>query len=98
MYHANSMDKTITRVARTFPLKVTITPELHERLRAVAAQLGQAPATIAAMAIGQYVAQMQNSLGAGDRMIEKVWGSMAPQVQEQLKLLESAPARKKAKR
>lgn len=70
-----------TKTARSVPYKVTLTPELHERLREVAAQLGQAPATVAAMAIGQWVAQMGNTLGAGQRMVD----AMAPQLIEHAK-------------
>lgn len=82
---------TITKVSRSFPLKVTITPELHERLRVVAAQLGQAPATVASMAIGQYVSTMQASLGASDRAIDKVMQTMGPGLMEQMKLIEAMP-------
>lgn len=81
----------VHKIARTSPLKVVITPELHERLRRVAAQLGQAPATIAAMAIGQYVTQMQSTFGATDRAIDKMMDAVGPGMAEQLKLAMNAP-------
>lgn len=91
---------TILKSARSVPLKVTITPELHERLREVAAQLGQAPATVASLAIGQYVAQISRSLGAVDSMTSAIATQMGPEMQKQMKLLESVltdhtPAKKR---
>jgi predicted DNA-binding protein len=72
---------------RSVPYKVTLTPELHERLREVAAQLGQAPATCASMAIGQWVSQMHRNLGAGDRAIDAMVKEAGPELREQLKLM-----------
>lgn len=80
-----------TKTARSVPLKVTITPELHERLREVAAQLGQAPATIASMAIGQYVAQMSRTLGAAQTMVDTISKQVAPELERQLNLLSTIP-------
>jgi predicted DNA-binding protein len=83
---------------RSYGFKVNVTPELHERLREVAAQLGQAPATIASMAIGSYVAQLSNSLGAGGRMVDAMAAQMAPEMQRQMQLLTPETAPKKALR
>lgn len=76
-----------TKSPRSVPYKVTLTPELHERLREVAAQLGQAPATCASLAIGQWVAAMQRSLGAGERMVDAMAKEAGPELREQLKLM-----------
>jgi hypothetical protein len=76
-----------TKTPRSVPYKVTLTPELHERLREVAAQLGQAPATCASMAIGQWVSQMQRNLGAGERMVEAMAKEAGPELREQITLL-----------
>lgn len=72
---------------RSTAIKVNLTPELHERLREVAAQLGQAPATVASMAIGQYVANLSSSLGAGQRAVDNLTAQIGPQMFEQLKLI-----------
>jgi hypothetical protein len=72
---------------RSIAIKVNLTPELHERLRDVAAQLGQAPATLASIAIGAYVANLASSLGAGQRMVDNLSAHMGPQIVEQMKLL-----------
>lgn len=90
---------------RSIAIKVNLTPELHERLREVAAQVGQAPATLAAMAIGQHVANLGNSLSMGARMADNLAAQMGPAMVEQMKqmtLAEAAedkpkPSRKRAK-
>ncbi len=84
------------KTSRSVPLKVTITPELHERLREVAAQLGQAPATVASIAIGQYVSQMSRSLGAVETVSNALVAQMGPELQRQMKLMEDAPDRRNA--
>lgn len=76
-----------TKTPRSVPYKVTLTPELHERLREVAAKLGQAPATCASLAIGQWVASMDRSLGAGERMVDAMAKEAGPELRHQIKLL-----------
>lgn len=76
---------------RSVAIKVNLTPELHERLRDVAAQLGQAPATVASMAIGSYVANLASSLGASARMMDNLAAQMGPAIAEQMKLMEAKP-------
>jgi predicted transcriptional regulator len=66
-------------------VKVSLTPELHERLREVASQLGQAPATVASMAIGQYVANLSRQLGATERAIEAMTERLGPEVAEEFR-------------
>lgn len=73
---------------RSVAIKVNLTPELHERLREVAAQLGQAPATVASMAIGSYVANLASSLSSASRMVDKLAADMGPQLVEQLKQMQ----------
>ena len=80
----------ILKTARSVPFKVTITPELHERLREVAAQLGQAPATVASLAIGQYVTQLARTFGAVDSMTNALATQMGPELSRQMKLMEGA--------
>lgn len=58
---------------------MTLTPELHQRLRVLAEQLGQAPASVASMAIGQFVAQQERNLGAGAVVAQAFVEKMAPE-------------------
>jgi hypothetical protein len=66
-------------------------PQLHERLKDVAAHLGVAPATVATMAIGEYVARQTAALGAMGSAIDKMIEHVGPQMQEQLRLHAEAP-------
>lgn len=80
-----------TSQRKSIQVKVSLTPELHERLREVAAQLGQAPATAASLAIGQWVAQMSRSLGSSDRAIDGLVKELGPELaaaMKQMKLSE----------
>jgi len=74
-----------TSARKSIQIKISVTPELHERLRELAAQLGQAPATLASLAVGQYVAQTSRQLGAVDRAIEKVTEGMGPELVKEAK-------------
>jgi predicted DNA-binding protein len=76
----------VTKSARSVALKITITPELHARLRALAAELGQAPATVASLAIGQYVASTSRAFGAGERMVDAMAKEAGPAMVEQMKI------------
>lgn len=82
------MSKRASAVApRSVAIKVNLTPELHERLREVAAQLGQPPATIASIAIGSFVAQQARSLDAAARMVEAMAAQAGPAMVEQMRIL-----------
>ena len=52
---------------RDFTLSVRLRPEMKERLELVAEQLGVASATVASMAIGQYVAAQYTALTAAEK-------------------------------
>ena len=69
---------------KSVQIKVSVTPQLHERLREVAAQLGQAPATVASLAIGQWVAQMASTLGAGERAVKAMAAELGPELRSQV--------------
>ena len=59
-----------TSQRKSVQIKISLTPKLYEDLRNVSEALGQAPATLAGLAVGQYVAQMGSSLGASQRAVE----------------------------
>jgi predicted transcriptional regulator len=65
---------------RDFTLSVRLRPDMRERLYAVADGLGVSPATVASIAIGQYVATAQASTNATTRAIEGMMSSLAPQM------------------
>lgn len=72
---------------RSSSVKVMLHPDMHEKLRALADALGQAPATIASLAVSQYVLQQTRALGASERAVEGLMASMAPEMTEHLKNL-----------
>lgn len=63
---------------RSSTLKVMLHPKMHDDLRALAERLGQAPSTLASIALSQYVAQQTASLGAADRALAGLFDKMAP--------------------
>jgi hypothetical protein len=72
---------------RDFTLSVRLRPDMRERLYAVADGLGVSPATVASIAIGQYVATAQASTNATTRAIEGMMSSLAPQMSEMISTL-----------
>jgi uncharacterized protein YejL (UPF0352 family) len=70
-----------TNTRRTKQIKLTVTPELHAKLSALAEAYGQPPATLGSVLLGQVVANQLNGLQAGQRMTE----SVAAQFTETLK-------------
>jgi predicted transcriptional regulator len=55
---------------RDFTLSVRLRPDMRERLELVAERLGVASATVASMAIGQYVAAQHAALTASEKQGE----------------------------
>jgi predicted transcriptional regulator len=72
---------------RDFTLSVRLRPDMRERLAFVSDALGVSPATVASMAIGQYVAAQHASLNASKNTIESVMEKMLPEFMENLKNL-----------
>lgn len=72
---------------RSSSVKVMLHPDMHEKLRVLAEALGQAPATIASLAVSQYVAQQTRALGATEKAMEGFFSSMGPEVVDHLKKL-----------
>lgn len=66
---------------RSSTLKIMLHPKMHDDLRALADRLGQASATLASIAVSQYVAQQTAAIGASDRAMAGLFESMAPMMQ-----------------
>ena len=62
-------------------------PDMAEKLRVLAEHLGQTPATLASLAVSQYVAQQTVALGATERAMEGFFERLAPEVLTGLKTL-----------
>jgi predicted transcriptional regulator len=74
-----------TSQKRSKQIKLTITPEIHTRLVALGEKLGQAPATLASLAISQYVTQQEAALGAADRTVDAMAKNLTPQMEDLLR-------------
>jgi len=72
---------------RDFTLSVRLRPDTREKLGLVADAFGVSPATVASMAIGQYVATQHASLCASSKAMETMIGSIAPGVLEAIKTM-----------
>lgn len=67
---------------RSSTLKVMLQPKMHDDLRALAERLGQAPSTLASIALSQYIAQQTAMLGATDRALAGLFEQVLPMLQE----------------
>lgn len=76
---------------RSSTLKIMLHPDVHNDLRAVAERLGQATATLASVAVSQYVAQQTASLGATDRALAGFFESMKPDLLAMFKSMPETP-------
>ena len=74
------------RVKRDDSLRINMATETKERLQRVADAFGIPPATLAALAIGQYIAQQERTLVAVESMTDKMVQAVGGELGEQLKL------------
>jgi predicted transcriptional regulator len=76
---------------RDFIMSVKLTTDMRDKLAFVADSLGQAPATVASFAIGQYVAAQTASLKATSTMGESMAKAMVPALAELFQSLNPEP-------
>jgi len=67
---------------RDFTLSVRLRPDMRERLAFVSDALGVSAATVASMAIGQFVAAQYASLNSSSRAIDSVIEKLGPEFME----------------
>jgi predicted transcriptional regulator len=73
-------------VKRSVQIKITLSADMHARLGRLAVQLGQAPASVASMAVGEFVRTRDIQSSTAEAALERMVSAVAPMVQEQLKL------------
>lgn len=71
--------------SREIVMSVKLTPDMRDKLISVASAIGQAPATVASFAIGQYVATQSASLNASVHMANKMASSLSTELVELFK-------------
>lgn len=70
----------VTSVKRSKSLKLTVTPELHARLSALGEEMGISPATLASVAVGQYVAQQTRQMATATAAVDAMTKQLGPEV------------------
>jgi hypothetical protein len=80
----------VIQIPRSHQLKVTLTPEMHSRLSALAERYGQTPATLASVALGQFISQQESNLGAPQKMVDTMLGQLMPQLLAQMDAMPDA--------
>jgi uncharacterized protein YejL (UPF0352 family) len=74
---------------RSKAIKLTVTPELYDKLQEVAAAYGQPPSTLASVLLGQVVANalitLHTSRVMGQALAEQMGNAMRDSVQEATK-------------
>lgn len=73
-------------------MKITVTPALHADLVRVAEALGQTPATLASVAVGQYVAAQRRALESGGQFLQQLAGHVGPELASMARKLAETPA------
>ena len=72
---------------RTAPVKVLLSAEIDQQLRQLGDRLGQSPATLASIAVSQWVAQQTTLLGVADRAATGFFEALAAQLGPDFKKL-----------
>lgn len=67
-------------IKRSDSLRVKVSPDMNERITRLAGLLGLPSSTLAALAIGQWVANQERALGATDRMVEAIGQTLGDEI------------------
>lgn len=80
-----------TSQKRGHPIKALITESTKDRLWALSEQMGQAPSTLASIAISEYVARQSAAFGAADKAIKAMTDHLGPELVAQMKIQMGEP-------
>lgn len=72
-------------IKRQNTLRAQISTEMSERLERLSNLLGLPPSTLAALAVGQWVASQERSLGATERMVDAIGAQFGDEMAQELK-------------
>lgn len=77
----------VNTVKRSKSLKLTVTPELYARLSALGEEMGITPATLASVAVGQFVAQQSRQLETSKAAVDAMLAKIAPELADLLRVM-----------
>ncbi len=72
-------------VKRQNPLRVKVSEEMNDRINRLSRLLGIPPSTLAAVAVGQWVASQERTLGAAERMVDAIGAQFGDEMAQELK-------------
>lgn len=72
-------------IKRSDTLRIKVSPDMSERITRLSVILSLPPSTLAALAVGHWVASQERSLGATERMVEAIGNQLGEGMAEELK-------------
>jgi len=72
-------------IKRSDTLRVKVSPDMNDRLDRLSNLLGLPPSTLAALAVGTWVANQERALGATERMVDAIGAQIGGEVGDELK-------------
>jgi phage terminase small subunit len=72
-------------IRRSDTLRIQISEDMRERVTRLSGILGLPPSTLAALALGTWVANQERGLGAAERMVDAIGNQFAEGMGEELK-------------
>lgn len=72
-------------IKRSDTLRVKVSLDMNDRLDRLSNLLGLPPSTLAALAVGTWVANQERALGATERMVDAIGAQFGGEMGEELK-------------
>ena len=72
-------------IKRSDTLRVKVSSDMNERLDRLSNLLGLPPSTLAALAVGHWVANQERALGAAERMVDAIGNQLGEGMAVELK-------------
>ena len=75
----------IRAIKRSDTLRIKVSPDMNERITRLSTILSLPPSTLAALAVGTWVANQERALGATERMVDAIGQQFGGEMGEELK-------------
>lgn len=72
-------------IKRSDTLRVKVSPDMNERLDRLSQMLGLPPSTLAALAVGNWVANQERGFGIAEQMAEVIGNQLGEGMADELK-------------